>query len=670
MNRDESIALLKEGAGRWNEWAQELLREREELRERGAWEVHKSRWHDKAAVDFRESPLKSRYDFSGFVFPGAACFRSATFWDASFLGAKFRGEADFGRAEFSGKADFSQAEFSDSVMFDGATLHNSRFWFTKFSGNTEFKGARFHGGSYFRDAMFSGGADFSQAVFRDGSNFQVVKFSGDASFRGAEFSAKADFERAEFSGSAAFGVAPLTPDSMFYPRLMYPGTALSPAKFSGDINFDRAKFSGEADFARVKFSRKALFLGTKFLGNTSFGEAVFSDAMGFTGAVFSGKTEFVVAAFSANANFNETRFSDEAIFTAAKFSKNAHFTKATFSGDADFSLVGFSSGTLFTKTKFAAGAIFVQCVFGGFTTFDGAKFESDSKIAAFNAINAKSFFSLAGASFLAAPDFTQSHFLEAPRLDNVDIAPPAFAGVKNMARWWRDFPSRLYAGKNLFKRDADASFAARWVAFKRPFKGHSNAPAHWRALKRLAAQSLDHSNESVFFKNEIITRRWDTDQPWHAVLWAGYLYQLTSDFGRSVMRPALLWLLSAAIFAWAYLGVADGPSPTAWIADSAAPALRCKTGAGDPRLAALGASTLKASLVFGLGADGDNKLNAYHACLYGEAADMRQRRQPSSEAGPPAIPFIAVLIGIVQSIVSATLAFLLLLAIRNYFRIK
>ena len=589
MDKDESIALLKKGKHRWNEWARELLREREAIRERGTWVLDKYPWHDKAKADFTAVKFKKpRHDFFGFIFPGAVCFTAAEFRGVSFLGAKFEGEAGF-------------------------------------------KGARF----------------FDEPCFQD------TVFSGDVDFREAEFSSKADFEKATFSASAVFGVAPSTSGSFLCPRLSFDDNP-GPAKIHGDACFTRAEFHGETDFAQVKFSDKAIFTGATFHGVTSFCEATLSGAA-FDGATFANKTEFVAATFSGNAVFKEARFSDTAEFMRATFSKNARFNEATFSGVTDFSWAAFSDGALFSQTNFATVAMFLQCVFEGYTSFENAEFKNQTTPALFTAINAKSFFSFARASFLAAPDLTQSHFLEAPRLDNVDIATPAFVGVKNMVQWHRDLPKHLRAAKTLFKHDPDATFTARWRAFTRPFKGGSNAPARWRALKRLAAQSLDHGNEIAFFKNEIIAKRWDTDQPWHAALWAGYLYQLLSDFGRSILRPLLFWLVSIPLFACLYLDARPDPA--------------ANTDPCDPRRAALGASALKASLVFGLGADGENKLNAYHKRLYGKPAAPRQHR-PTDNARPPTIPFAAVLTGIAQSLLSATLAFLLGLAIRNHFKIR
>ena len=59
--------------------------------------------------------------------------------DAGCVGAKFSGDARFGRATFSGAARFGRAIFSGAARFGGAT----------FSGAARFDGATFYGAARF-----------------------------------------------------------------------------------------------------------------------------------------------------------------------------------------------------------------------------------------------------------------------------------------------------------------------------------------------------------------------------------------------------------------------------------------------------------------------------------------------------------------------------------------
>jgi hypothetical protein len=315
-------------------------------------------------------------------------------------------------------------------------------------------------------------------------------------------------------------------------------------------------------------------------------------------------------------------FKGPARFDNVEFSEGARFVGAIFSGPAWFAGV-----------QFRGEAGFLQASFEGYTTFARARFDHQ---AVFHAIEAKSVFSLADTAFLAVPDFIQAHFVEAPRLDNSRIP------------------------QNLQKTN-DTDLAARW-----------------RALKRLAIQGYDHAREQDFFKGELRARRWMEDKPWHGVFIFGLLYGWLSDFGRSLWRPFWWWVVSVVAFAGLYLCqhpvLASGRSSPLSVlkrlvgADLEVPAVTCVAGQGDPAIAALLLSLQKGLLVFG--PVPIRKVDQLHACLYGihSTSDVQPNELPGSFL--PVIPDAVTAFGFVQYPLSAVLIFLLLLAIRNHFRIK
>jgi len=137
-------------------------------------------------------------------------------------------------------------------------------------------------------------------------------------------------------------------------------------------------------------------------------------------------------------------------------------------------------------------------------------------------------FRLAGSSFGGVPDFTQAHFEESPRLDNF----------------------------NLLGRAGDEN--------ERP-----ELSARWHALKRLAIKGHDTDRELEFFSQEVRAARFANDWPvpwpfWEGRQWAGFfryyfgfLYEIFSDFGRSVFRPFLVWVIGVLAFAAFYLSQTD-----------------------------------------------------------------------------------------------------------------
>lgn len=281
-------------------------------------------------------------------------------------------------------------------------------------------------------------------------------------------------------------------------------------------------------------------------------------------------------------------------------------------------------------------------MFESFATFEETRFESE---AVFVAIDGKSHFTLRGAIFLEVPDFEQAHFAEAPRLD---IA-------------------QMPLSRRLFSRSAASDWTARW-----------------RALKRLAVQGHDNERELLFFAEEIkaargvqdrafpslrnLFRKGEAAWPGGARYWVGILYQAFSDFGRSMLRPLAWWWGSTVVFALLYLAgyfsraLCYPAGIFGWAWDRAVgwlpkveptlPALACLVGDGSPATSAFYLSFRRGLILPGLG-DTDRLAQDY-ACLYGEQV----------------FPTWVMYAGLGQTVFSAVLVFLLLLAVRNHFRIK
>ncbi|MCG8511141.1 MAG: pentapeptide repeat-containing protein [Rhodospirillales bacterium] len=402
------------------------------------------------------------------------------------------------------------------------------------------------------------------------------------------------------------------------------------------------KEAAKVDFREHVFERNVDFSSHVFPDFANFHAASFSGYAVFDKASFSGYAVFDKASFSGYATFLGASFSGKAVFTGASFSGITVFTGASFSGIAGFIEASFSEGAWFTGASFSGEAFFGQAVFMGVSNFQNVEFNGD---AIFAAMKGESVFTLQGAFFLFVPDFEQAHFAEAPRLD---IAPPP------QSKGW--FP----------KTD-------------RP-----DLTARWRALKRLAIQGHDHQRELMFFAEELKAARGVRDKAWPTPrnlllknepvwpggvrYWSGILYQAFSDFGRSMLRPLLWWCASTIGFLFIYLSghfAVHSPTYSTGMVESlwrsvvggfdqaqAPPALSCIAGSGDPWDAATYLSVIKGSIVFGR--FDTEKLKQTYACLYGE------------NSFPDAVAYW----GLGQSVFSAVLIFLLLLAVRNHFRIK
>jgi hypothetical protein len=88
----------------------------------------------------------------------------------------------------------------------------------------------------------------------------------------------------------------------------------------------------------------------------------------------------------------------------------------------------------------------------------------------------------------------------------------------------------------------------------------------------LAAATKDYEREREFYAQELRCRRFWHDTPFREGLtrfWIGWFYGGVSDYGRSLIRPIMLWVASIFVFTLIYLGqrhasyFASAPGPIA-----------------------------------------------------------------------------------------------------------
>lgn len=407
-------------------------------------------------------------------------------------------------------------------------------------------------------------------------------------------------------------------------------------EFPGGIEFGGFIFPGRALFERAKFRETARFRGASFGGAGEFERAKFERGARFFAARFQGTVVFRMAEFGEGTEFERARFERNAWFFHATFEGKASFAKATFERDAGF-----------YNTTFGGEVDFLLATFQSYTNFERARFVRSSD---FNAIEVKRTFTLAGATFLQVPSFIQANFTQAPRLD--ELVVPSSASATNFI-------------EQLLERD-------------------KSLEARWRSLKRLAEEAKDQSREQEFFKGELKARRWSIDWPWHPVFWFALAYEVLSGFGRSFLRPVFWLLVVIAVFFCLYLEahptLADrNESGFDWVWVHAASVYENKSiesieqvvcevpVSGSDAVTAAFSLSVRNTLPFaGLG--GPEKLNQVYRCLYGvegtKSAGFPETRMT------PRIPDRVAFYGMAQTLISAVLIFLFLLALRNHFRIK
>jgi hypothetical protein len=311
---------------------------------------------------------------------------------------------------------------------------------------------------------------------------------------------------------------------------IFPGeTDFRKAVFSEAASFRRATFGGEASFSGATFGGDARFDRATFSsGGISFYRATFSGEATFYSATFCGETSFSSVAFGEYVSFLSATFREGTSFYSATFSASTRFESAMFSGNARFDRATFGGDANFLKAQFDKDASFAYSTFASLTTnFEGASFGAAAN---FRAIDAERAFNLGGARFVTVPDFVQAHFAEAPRLDDFELASSVEGGD-----FWRSI----------------------WHAAEK------DVSAKYRAMRRLAVQGHDYENERMFLKGEIRSQRYTLDKPWYLGFWFGIAYDVLSDFGGSIARPVYWGTVWTASFAAAYylLVFSGGPAP-------------------------------------------------------------------------------------------------------------
>lgn len=186
----------------------------------------------------------------------------------------------------------------------------------------------------------------------------------------------------------------------------------------------------------------------------------------------------------------------------------AQFDGAIFGGYAGFQDATFSRETEFYSAVFEQPATFSNSFFRQSVAFEG--------------IDSVAYFSLADATFKQVPGFIGATFKGGLRLDNVRT--PRY----------------------------------QWTLGYTPDK---DATARFRELRRRANEAQDRDRELEFFAQEIRTGRfhakgWPSWVPkfWSWRFWFGLAFEAFSDFGRSLWRPLLTWLVLLLGFGVFFLG--------------------------------------------------------------------------------------------------------------------
>ena len=396
--------------------------------------------------------------------------------------------------------------------------------------------------------------------------------------------------------------------------------------FSGRIlinsSFRGTKFNSLADFRDSTFVGTSTFELANFEMRTRFDETVFENTVYFKNTIFREITVFDGTAFKVAAYFDGSQFLSVPGIRGGPFG-GVGFRNTTFTNEVSFNEVVFDGPSNFEAATFREDANFRTSSFAGKADFQRVTFE---RVADFSSAEFRREANFNDASFKSTTYFRRSMFLEPPKFFETNLHEDTdFGGVDwhkaescYAVSWW----SKLASYRTQRKAKSDVVNA-------------SSAIQAWDRLALVMSKLEKLPERHNFYRLRMRAQR---KQDGLGVLsFANWLFDVTCDYGWSIGR-ALLWWSLHYIAMGLFLFVQADPADKA-----------CATIFWDSLLVGFS----NAHAFFGL--------TAYGGYLY----ESRLRLAA-------VIHDISVLnaVGVVQTILGPILLFLLLLTVRNRFRLR
>ena len=370
---------------------------------------------------------------------------------------------------------------------------------------------------------------------------------------------------------------------------------------------------------------------------------------------------FDEAVFMGDVNFGRARFFSQAWFTRARFKQAARFGDTRFVAPVYFKDAEFRSWAQFVRVHFEGGAAFANVVFQGKTEFDESVFSEHCFSGEFSTLRLGpdeavvlrhdgGYFSIStlclvdfkGAKFMSTSSFKEVQFgttsarhrIEPQR--RVDFGGAVFCGAT-------DFRKAVFVGPPGFfetKLHRDTDFhGATWLESREPYTSY-NIRA-WEQLELMMSELEKPQDRHRFYRLRMRALRGQRGGGLFAAL--SRLFELVADYGWGVRRAFSSWLIH-----WAVSGFI--------LFISVAPTLRDEDRARF-FLAALATSFSNAHTFLGLTSE-----NGY-------LATYRRLIEEHAERTAEVLVVIQQLVGTGQAVLGPILLFLLLLTLRNRFRL-
>lgn len=227
----------------------------------------------------------------------------------------------------------------------------------------------------------------------------------------------------------------------------------------------------------------------------------------FKGFVFPVGTDFSGAEFYEGL-FEFANFLGDVSFEGALFERNAKFMNAVFKGKSDFQRTFFKADAGFQGAKFEKSALFMGATFSKHLSLSESAFKSDVNFLGTTFLGSISF---EGSSFETVPDLRRSEFKKHVTFHRMSLK----------------YKNRVH------EDDADK----------------------YRRLKELAVTGRDHDKEQEYFAYELKAKRTLELTGFDYLI--NLLYEIVSDYGRSISRPFAFLVATWSLFAIYFTASSD-----------------------------------------------------------------------------------------------------------------
>ncbi len=466
-------------------------------------------------------------------------------------------------------------------------------------------------------------------------------------------------------------------------------TILDHAAFQADASFRRTVFEGQLSCDHTLFEGDAWFEATTFKGSARFIESKFCLAAWFSQARFLNKVKFkhcitvadfwlTDALFKGRASFENCFFKSDLVAEETQFKNRVLMKSLTIDGQAYFREARFASRIRFENMTFRQAALFTQCDFNGYTILNHTTFK---RSALFKAIHVSAGFTMEDVTFeTEVPNFRQALFSEPARLKNVEILPApnrtpfskpvkqVLKAVRRENRWIRKLFFKDWVHTQWLKN--------RYRYYRDRFTNARRKPTdetYFKTLGRIAVEADNLKAEKQFLAGEVRARRHLKDRisgiPTGTLNYiVGVLSELTSNFGRSLMRPLFTWGVLFIVFTGVYLKEASNPLNAPCVNNKNIHPLEA-------------ARSIGLGNAFRLNWPFQEHMNEMHRCLYGEKAPVKKARKDESRLDGledvkatlkpqpiPKVPSEVVMWGLLHTALSFLLIGVFALNLRNRFK--